>query len=79
LIEQLVGPGITVINTGGAVARHLQRRLGECGLLNGATTPATVRFFSSGHVEAQGILISRLWGEAVEVAALQEGATLEPA
>jgi glutamate racemase len=79
LIEQLLGPGITVINTGGAVARHLQRRLGECGLLNGATTPATVRFFSSGHVEAQGILISRLWGEAVEVAALQEGATLEPA
>jgi glutamate racemase len=79
LIEQLAGPGVTVINTGGAVARHLQRRLGEGSLLNPAPPPGGVRFFSSGDVEAQVTLISRLWGEAIEVALLPENTALEPA
>jgi len=78
LIEQLVGPGVTVINTGGAVARHLKHRLEVGGLLTDATAPGTLRFYSSGDVAAQGVLISRLWGEEVAVDALQEGAHLQP-
>lgn len=72
LIEQLVGPSLTVINTGEAVARHLKSRLEASGLRNGHATPGTVRFFSSGEVEAQRALVSQLWGEAVTVATLPE-------
>lgn len=72
LIEQLVGPGVTVINTGAAVARHLKHRLDEGGLLNKAERTAQIRFFSSGNGEAQRQLISSLWGAEVEVTRLDE-------
>ncbi|MCW8917250.1 MAG: glutamate racemase [Gammaproteobacteria bacterium] len=74
LIEQLLGPSVTVINTGGAIARHLKSRLEADGLLNGSATPGTVRFFSSGEETVQQALIGRLWGEVVAVAPLPEGA-----
>jgi glutamate racemase len=72
LIEQLAGPGVSVINTGAAVARHLSHRLEECGLLNQADDTGPVCFFSSGNGEEQRRLISRLWGEEVKVVLLQE-------
>ena len=72
LIEQLVGPSVTVINTGAAVARQLKHRLDESGLANSAEGSAHVRFYSSGNGEAQRTLISRLWGEEVEVTLLGE-------
>ncbi len=72
LIEQLAGPGVSVINTGEAVARHLKNRLEECGLLNPAATPGAVGFFSSGNSKEQRRIVSQLWGEEVEVALLQE-------
>jgi glutamate racemase len=75
LIEQLVGPRITVINTGSAVARHLHHRLEESALLNHDTGPATVGFYSSGNGEQQRQLISKLWGEEIEVSLLPESVT----
>jgi glutamate racemase len=75
LIEQLVGPSVTVINTSAAIARHLQRRLEESALLNPSMHPGEVRFYSSGSSEAQRGLISKLWGEDVEVATLHEKET----
>jgi glutamate racemase len=72
LIEQLVGPSVTVINTSAAIARHLKHRLEEGALLTTATTPGTVTFLSSGNIEAQGDLISKLWGEEIVVALLSE-------
>lgn len=72
LIEQLVGPSVTVINTSSAIARHLKHRLEEGALLASTTTPGTVTFLSSGNVEAQGELISKLWGEEIEVILLNE-------
>ncbi len=78
LIEQLVGPKVTVINTAAAVARHLQHRLAESNLLNSASDSATVRFFSSGNGEAQRQLISALWGENITVSPLNEANVPEP-
>ncbi len=72
LIEQLLGPAVTVINTGDAVARHLMHRLDEDGLLDHTATPGSVRFFSSGNGEEQRQLISRLWGGEIEVLQLPE-------
>ncbi len=72
LIEQLLGPGVSVINTGSAVARHLQHRLDESGLLNPDTTTGTVRFFSSGNREEQRLLLSRLWEDEISVEPLRE-------
>lgn len=72
LIEKLVGPGVTVIDTATAIARHLQHRLEEASLLNPGDTPAQVQFFSSGNSEAQQALISKLWGSEVDVAALNK-------
>jgi glutamate racemase len=76
LIEQLVGPSVTVINTAAAIARHLHHRLQENALLADATTVGTVRFFSSGDLQQQRELISRLWGEAITVAPLQHSEVL---
>ena len=72
LIEDLVGPSVTVINTGSAVARHLSTRLAEGDLLNENRTTGSVRFFSSRNGEAQRQVVSRLWGEEVTVSLLDD-------
>ncbi len=72
LIEDLLGPGVSVINTGEAVARRLQHLLDEAGLLNPGIAAGDVHFLSSGNGEQQRPLISRLWGEEVEVSPLVE-------
>lgn len=72
LIEDLLGPGVSVINTGEAVARRLQHQLDEAGLLNPGAEAGTTHFFSSGNGEQQRQLISQLWGEEVAVSPLKE-------
>lgn len=66
-IEDLVGTGVTVIDTAPAIARRLQSLLQEGGLLNHSAGSGTVRFLTSGDAVVQGELFSRLWGGAVEV------------
>lgn len=47
LLATLLPPGVTLVDTGAAVARHLQRRLAEQGLLS-AGHPAPVQCWTSG-------------------------------
>lgn len=72
LIEQLAGPGVAVINTGAAVARHLQHRLQQATLLNPSTTPGEVRFYTTADSAAQQPLFHQLWGEDLPVDKLDE-------
>lgn len=72
LIEQLAGPSVKVINTGAAVARQLKQRLEEGSLISSSTTPGDVSFLSSGNGTEQGALISRLWGDKVEIKLIDE-------
>ncbi|MEN8171232.1 MAG: glutamate racemase [Pseudomonadota bacterium] len=72
LIEHLVGPSVTVIDTATAIAHHLKHRLEEGVLLNDSTTPGSVSFYSSGNGETQRELISTLWGKNIEVTLLSE-------
>ena len=69
-IEKDVAKEIVLIDTGAAVARHLKHRLEEAGLRAGSSKTGSVGFWSnSPSMDAQQV-ISQLWGEAVEVAAL---------
>ena len=67
LIRQVAGPHVALIDTGEAVARHLQRRL-QAELPGRAKGDGTAQFFSSGDPEQAGRIMSALWG--VPVAAL---------
>lgn len=73
LIREVVGSGITLVDTGEAVARQVQRRI-ETELpakrhADEAHPPAT-EFFTSGDAEQASRIMSILWGEAVTALAL---------
>lgn len=65
LIHEVVGHNITLIDTGSAVARQLQRRIqGE--LPDRAAAPAAeAQFFTSGDAAQASRIMSILWGEDV--------------
>lgn len=66
LLHQLVPDSVSLIDTGAAVARQLQRLLEVRGLLEeGAVEPC--RFWSSGNPEAMQETLPTLWGETVQV------------
>jgi glutamate racemase len=66
MIENLVGEGLVLIDTGAAVAKELKRRLEDARLLNGDTQVAQVGFWSnSSQADAEDIVM-RLWGKRVE-------------
>lgn len=65
-IIEVAGPGVSVIDTGVAVARELQRRLGEVGLLR-VNNEGEVTFFSSGEPEFQSCLLGQYWGAPLSV------------
>lgn len=67
LIERLAGPTVRVIDTGEAVARRLQQLLATQALLNPAAAGGSLRLMSSGTLESQAELFSRLLGEPVAV------------
>ncbi|MDO8413283.1 MAG: glutamate racemase [Gallionellaceae bacterium] len=64
LIGEVVGPNITLVDTGEAVARQLQHRL-HTELPQRIPSIASVRFFTSGDVEHTTRIMSLLWGEMV--------------
>ncbi len=74
LIQEVAGENITLVDTGAAVARQLQRRLLSAPLdrnhpdfpklVEGRTV--TAQFFTSGDAEAASRIISALWGSPVE-------------
>ncbi|WP_339414196.1 glutamate racemase [Pseudomonas sp. EA_35y_Pfl2_R5] len=62
LLQTLVPPSVSLIDTGAAVARQLQRLLEERSLLaNGPARPA--QFWSSGNVTQLENLLTLLWGD----------------
>ena len=73
LIADVVGQGITLIDTGAAVARQLRRVLDESGLLNRNDTVGTEAFWTSADAEQGRIVASRLWGSPVSMRRLPDG------
>jgi glutamate racemase len=66
LIRDVAGEQVILIDTGEAVARHLQHRI-TAELPYRAETQATEVFFSSGDCDQARHTISALWGSTVEV------------
>ena len=67
LLRRLLPESVSLIDTGAAVARHLQRLLGERDLL--AQGPAhAARFWSSATPAAMQAVLPQLWGETAQVA-----------
>jgi glutamate racemase len=70
-IQQIAGPGITIVESSMAVARQLERRLAESGRLAKAAGIGETRFFTTGSVNQAKAVISELWGENVHVQAIE--------
>ena len=71
MISDVVGADITLIDTGAAVARHLQRRI-ETELTTADSSDNSVHFYTSGDAAHASKIMSILWGEAVTVLALPQ-------
>jgi len=67
LIEQVVGKDIVLIDTGAAVAKHLQKRLAALDLLADSGQVAQVRFWTNSEAENAKQVIEQLWGLSAEV------------
>ena len=68
LIEQIVGPGVRVIDPAPAVARQAARLLDECGLRQPENpAPPVIRFVTTGDVPSMEHALVRLIGEPKEV------------
>lgn len=70
LIESIVEGDMVLIDTGAAVARHLRRRIGECGLVTASRGAGSERFWTTDSVEQAAEVMSKLWGRALTVAPL---------
>jgi glutamate racemase len=70
LIQQIVGENITLIDTGAAVAKHLQKRLLALDLLTQQHQVGTVRFWTNSQAADAKQVIEALWGETAEVECL---------
>lgn len=73
MIEELAGPGVTIVDTGPAVARELKRRLEAQQLLRRDGIGAE-QFWTSGALPVVGAVIARLWRADVQVAGLPRDA-----
>ena len=72
LIAEVAGPGVTLINTGAAVARQLARVLRERGLLAPEGAAGVERFWTSGDAVQARRVMSVLLGRDVMVEQLTE-------
>ncbi len=70
LIQEIAGSEVEVIDPATAVARHLRRRLEAGRLLRSASTAGSVKFWTTGAVDAVTPIVGQLWGNPVEVFAL---------
>jgi glutamate racemase len=67
VIQSVCGEGICVLDPSPAVARELRRRLMADGLLSTDESRGTERFWTSGAPERVQKIISRLWGESIDI------------
>jgi glutamate racemase len=67
VLSEIAGPGVTLIDSGAAVARQLSRVLGERGLDAPAGSKSIERFWTSGDPTTSQRVISALLGRKVSV------------
>jgi glutamate racemase len=67
VVNQIVGPGVRVIDPAPAVARQTVRLLDIVGLRNVGSKPGLLRFFTSGDVARFGMQLPMLIGETGKV------------
>lgn len=72
LIQEIAGPAVQVLDSGAAVARQVQRRLSEAGLLAESGRRGEARFWTSGDPADMHGLMHRLWGNEVVLHHLAE-------
>lgn len=60
-IEAVAGPDVTIIDTGSAVARELERRLGTAGPQEPGGPAGRERFWTTGDAETLAPTLQRLW------------------
>ncbi len=73
LIEQTVGSEVTLIDTGAAVAKHLQKRLLALNLLADAKEVnqlSEITFWTNSEVVKPQLIIDQLWGRTTQVSLL---------
>ncbi|HYD33902.1 MAG TPA: glutamate racemase [Methylophilaceae bacterium] len=70
LIQEIAGPEITLIDTGDAVARQVQKRLAENNALRERPKSGWVRFWSNSLAGDAGKVVSSLWGRPAELESL---------
>ncbi|NWF38606.1 glutamate racemase [Mariprofundus sp. NF] len=68
LIGEIAGDAVTILDTGDAIARELKRQLMLRGRLSQESQCGAVQFWSTGSPSEK--LISRLWGQHVDVGQL---------
>ncbi len=67
LIRQIVGDGVTLIDTGAAVAKHLQKRLAALDLLTQQHQAGTIKFWTNSYAADAKQVIEALWGKSAVV------------
>ncbi|EXJ13307.1 glutamate racemase [Imhoffiella purpurea] len=77
LIREIAGDGVTVLDSGAAVARQVRRKLDESGLLVPSGRCGREHFWTSGQTARTQRLISQLWGSEILVERLPEPETKE--
>lgn len=70
LIKKIVGEKVVLIDTGAAVAKHLQKRLSTLDLLSDNKQLAEVKFWTNSEAASAKQVIETLWGKRVKVARL---------
>jgi glutamate racemase len=67
LISEVVGPKVSLVDTGAAVAKQVKNRLIDSGLLATEQAPGAVHFWTNSAAAEAPAVIARLWGQAAEV------------
>lgn len=67
LIQQIVGDNVTLVDTGAAVAKHLQQRLAALNLLTHDNQAGTVKFWTNSQAADAKMVIEALWGESAQL------------
>jgi len=78
LIQQIAGPGVSVIDSAAAVARQLRHRLEAGHLLADESAAGTECFWTSGVLAKAKPLVAQLWRTETEVCALPASAGHKP-
>ena len=72
LIRQIAGDGVSIVDTGDAIARELKRQLHAKHLLSENHQDGSVQFWSTGDTAAVQPVMSRLWNEKLSLSSLDQ-------